>query len=395
MYRKEVPQGKSEKDSCRVPAISAGALKARMDRGEILNIIDIRLPHELAMGSLPGAVFIPLAKLISAMEGLDPAKETVLVCKNGENSEIAAIELLEQGYKGSLVNLAGGMNAWARDVNSSMPEGTTSTKTNLLPGTISYPAIKVSGKNKEIAAVDESVIEEMPLTIFFNGHEMITILASVGEEEFLTTGFLASEGIIKEVGEIKAIKTDELRGIVSVETYTGEAAPEKLFLKRYLTACCGKGRSGFSYASDAVTAKKVTGSVSLTLQDITNYSQILESNSKLFQATGAVHGGALVEGGRLIFFSFDIGRHNVFDKIYGRCLVEGISTQNKIMVFTGRVSSEILIKLSKMNISIIIARSAPTSLALNMAEAFGITVIGFARGERMNIYTHAHRVIME
>jgi FdhD protein len=263
------------------------------------------------------------------------------------------------------------------------------------PGTTSRPVIKVAGNNKETITIDEPIIEEVPLTIFLNGQELITMLASAGEEAFLAAGFLASEGIINEAGEIKSVETDVSTGIIKVETYTGATRPEKPFLKRYLTAFRGKGRNGFNFDDDVFNMKKAADSVSLTLRDITAYSQMLEDNSRLFQATGAVHGGALAENGQLVFFSFDIGRHNVFDKIYGRCLVEGISTQNKIMVFTGRVTAEILIKLIRMSIPMIIARSAPTSLALEMAESLGITVIGFARGDRLNIYTHPRRIIMD
>lgn len=265
---------------------------------------------------------------------------------------------------------------------------------NIPLGTISYPVLKIFGGNKDIITTDEPIVEEAPITIFLNGKELITMLASVGEEQFLATGFLASEGIIEKVDDIKAIDVDNLSGIIKVDTHAGESAAEKLFLKRYLTACCGKGRSAFNFANDVLTVKKITSSLILTPQDIMEYSQMLEDQSKLFQATGAVHGGALAEDGQFIFLSFDIGRHNVFDKIYGQCLIKGISTDNKIMVFTGRVSSEIILKISKMNIPIIIARSAPTSLALDMAEELGITVIGFARGERLNIYTHAQRVII-
>ena len=263
-----------------------------------------------------------------------------------------------------------------------------------LPGTIPYPVIKIDGKNNEIITVEDPVIEEITLALFLNGQELITMSASVGEEEFLAAGFLAAEGIINEAGEIKSIEADRVNGIIRVETHKEETIPEKLFLKRCLTACRGKGRNEYSFTGDDFTIKKTKGSVFLTPRDIMVYSQMLEDNSRLFHATGGVHGGALAENGRFILLSFDIGRHNVFDKIYGRCLLEGIPTQNRIMVFTGRVSTEILIKLSKMNIPVIIACSAPTSLALGMAEALDITVVGFARGERMNIYTHPHRVIL-
>ena len=261
-----------------------------------------------------------------------------------------------------------------------------------LSGTISYPVIKIDGKSHEIIKVEDPVIEEIALTLFLNGHELITMSASVGEEKFLAAGFLAAEGIIKEAGEIKSIETDSINGIIRVETYTKEIIPEKLFLKRCMTACRGKRRSEFSFTDAGLTIKKTTGSVLLSPQDIMTYSQMLDDNSRLFKTTGGVHGGALAENGRFVLLCFDISRHNVFDKIYGRCLLEGIPTQNKTMVFTGRVSTEILIKLSKMNIPVIIACSAPTSLALDIAEALDITVIGFARGERLNIYTHPHRV---
>ena len=107
--------------SSRVRSITPHALKARMDCGEPLDIIDIRLPHERTMGCLPGAISIPLARLLNHMDVLNPARESVLVCKKGENSEIAILELLEQGYTGRLCNLAGGMNAWSREVDSSIP----------------------------------------------------------------------------------------------------------------------------------------------------------------------------------------------------------------------------------------------------------------------------------
>ncbi len=257
-------------------------------------------------------------------------------------------------------------------------------------GTISLPVIKLCGQER--ADTQEAIVEEIPLTIYLNGQELITMLAGVGEENYLVTGFLAAEGIIHSASDIKSLRVDTLQGIIQVETFSGETVAEKMFLKRYLTACCGKGRSAFYFANDALTARPVTSEVVLAPESIANYVQMLEDRSDLFHTTGGVHSGALASADKLIFYSQDIGRHNVFDKLYGRCLIEGISTEGKIIVFSGRVSSEILLKVSKMNIAVIIARSAPTSLALEIAEELGITVIGFARGKRFNIYTHSHQV---
>lgn len=259
-----------------------------------------------------------------------------------------------------------------------------------LKGTANYQVIKIHGS--DVARTEEPVVEEIPLTIYLNGSELVTMLAAAGEEEYLVTGFLATEGIIQTLADIKTLDIDAAQGVIQVTTASGETAAEKKFLKRYLTACCGKGRSAFYFVNDVLTAKPINNAVTITPAEAMRYSELLEAASETFRLTGGVHGGALATAGELVCWSQDIGRHNVFDKLYGRCLVEGISTHDKVLVFSGRVSSEILLKVSKMNIAVIIARSAPTSLALDMAEELGVTVIGFARGERLNIYSHPERV---
>lgn len=260
-----------------------------------------------------------------------------------------------------------------------------------LRGTSKYPVVKIQGQ--EIVKTEEPVVEEIPLTIYLNGKELVTMLAAAGEENYLVIGFLATEGIIQKVEDIKTLEIDSANGVIQVTTASGEIAAEKMFLKRYLTACCGKGRSAFYFVNDILTAKTIDSELTITPEQAMHYSELLEAASETFRLTGGVHGGALAADGKLVFLSQDIGRHNVFDKLYGRCLLEGVSTQDKVLVFSGRVSSEILLKVSKMNISVIIARSAPTTLAIDMAEELGITVIGFARGRRLNIYSHSKRVI--
>lgn len=259
-----------------------------------------------------------------------------------------------------------------------------------LKGTGCYQVVKIRGR--DVTTVVEPVVEEIPLTIYLNGSELVTMLAAAGEEDYLVIGFLATEGIIQSVSDIKTLDINAVQGLIHVTTISGETVAEKKFLKRYLTACCGKGRSAFYFENDVLTAKTIHNDITITPTEAMQYSELLEAASETFRLTGGVHGGALAAAGKLVCWSQDIGRHNVFDKLYGRCLVEGINTYDKVLVFSGRVSSEILLKVSKMNIPIIIARSAPTSLALDMAEELGVTVIGFARGDRLNIYTHRERV---
>src|SRR5690625_2672954 len=119
----------------------------------------------------------------------------------------------------------------------------------------------------------------------------------------------------------------------------------------------------------------------------------LMDSSPEFQRTGGVHNAALATPGELLFTRTDIGRHNALDKIFGAMLQEKIPAKGKLVVFSGRVSSEVLLKISKMGIGLIISKSAVTDLAVKLAEDLGITVIGFARKNRMNIYTHPERVV--
>ena len=131
----------------------------------------------------------------------------------------------------------------------------------------------------------------------------------------------------------------------------------------------------------------------VTPGQVWNLSDRLEEMSVLFQQTGGVHNAALCAPTEVILFYEDVGRHNAVDKIFGRAFLNGISLEDKILVFSGRVSSEIVIKVGKMGLPVIISRSAPTDLGIEMAEKLGITIVGFAKGERMNVYTYPERIL--
>lgn len=241
---------------------------------------------------------------------------------------------------------------------------------------------------------EDPIVEEYPLTIYHNDEELVTMLCSPGDERHLVLGFLASEGVIASPADVARITIDMPNGLAWVESLGTRPHATNMFLKRCLTACCGRGRAGLHFANDAHLVHTVESRVRLTPEDIQRHVQSLEELSVTFQATGGVHNGALFASGRIVCFSQDIGRHNVLDKLYGYCLGGGIPMNDLILSFSGRVSSEIVLKVSKMNIPVVIARTAPTSLALGLAEDLGITVIGFARGEDCNVYTHAERILI-
>lgn len=130
----------------------------------------------------------------------------------------------------------------------------------------------------------------------------------------------------------------------------------------------------------------MTAAECLTLMDH------LQEESQHFKKTGGVHNAALATKNQLLKIRTDIGRHNTLDKLYGYMITEQIPAHDKVIVFSGRISSEVLLKISKMGIGMLISTSAPTNLALQLATDLRITTVGFARGTSLNVYTCPERI---
>lgn len=246
-------------------------------------------------------------------------------------------------------------------------------------------------KGDKIITTEDQIVREVPITLFLNGQEFVTMVCSPQALEELTVGFLCSEGLLQTPEDIKEIRIEEENGAVYIDAPDAES--ESKFLKRNITSCCGRGRPVFYFVNDAKSMNKVTTELLVTPGQVWDLSDRLEEMSVLFQQTGGVHNAALCDPNEVIMFYEDVGRHNAVDKIFGRAFLNRIPLENKILVFSGRVSSEIVIKIGKMGLPVLISRSAPTDLGLEMAEKLGITIVGFAKGERMNVYTHPERIL--
>ena len=120
-----------------------------------------------------------------------------------------------------------------------------------------------------------------------------------------------------------------------------------------------------------------------------------QHRSQVYRATGGVHSAALCDTKSILVFSEDIGRHNAIDKIFGECILKDIPTDDRMIITSGRISSEILLKVAKRNIPIIISKSAPTDLGVKLANDLGVTLLGFVRGKRINAYTNNWRVVRD
>ncbi|SDY88940.1 FdhD protein [Proteiniborus ethanoligenes] len=245
--------------------------------------------------------------------------------------------------------------------------------------------LRIKGDN--ISEEEDVVIIEYPFTIFLDDEEIITLLCSPKSLEYLTLGFLQSEGFINSTEDIVSLRIDDKKGFSYVYTKDKKTLSHKLHGKRTITSGCGKGTL-FYNVIDSFKSKKVDSSISIKLKDIKVLVKDFNKSSELFLSTGGVHSCALCSSKKIIIFEEDIGRHNALDKVLGKALVENIELNDKILLTSGRVSSEILIKTAKRGIPVLVSRSAPTSLSVDMAKELNITLIGFARGEKMNIYSN-------
>lgn len=241
---------------------------------------------------------------------------------------------------------------------------------------------------------EDMVARETPLTIFLNGQELVTLLCTPSHLKYLAVGFLLSEGLLKGREDVKSVLFYEERGLVNVLTTNDLELPKDLFQRRTITSGCGKG-AVFYNAADRLQCRPVKSELKVMANTIRNLMRQVNGRSELFKATGGVHTSALCRGEEIAIFREDIGRHNAIDKILGECLLEQIPTDDKVMVTSGRLTSEMLIKVARQGVPVLVSRAAPTDLAIGLAKRVDVTLVGFARGSRMNIYSNSERVIQQ
>lgn len=238
--------------------------------------------------------------------------------------------------------------------------------------------------------MEDIVVKEFHLTIILNDRELVTLLCSPEKLDFLAIGFLFSEGLINSKRDIKKIDLDAEENLVRVATKKPLKFPKDILSKRLIGSSGGKGASPFVGIDPR---SKIDTSIYVSPSEVLDLVDQFVHRSGLFESTGGVHSAALCDTKSVLVFSEDIGRHNAIDKVFGECLLKDIPIHDRLLVTSGRVSSEILSKAAKRRIPLLISKSAPTNLGVQLANEVGITLIGFVREKRMNIYTHRWRVL--
>jgi FdhD protein len=226
------------------------------------------------------------------------------------------------------------------------------------------------------------VVEESPLALFVNGRHAMTAMMSPANLEDFVTGYLFTEQIIKNPEEIESIRIEKNRISVITKNLFKVLGPKKTILS---------GCGGTSSFIDAEKLPKIKSDFMISAEKITEQIKTV-LDSELHRMTGGIHVVALLDKEGVVSVSEDIGRHNALDRVIGYGLRNGIDFSQTFVISSGRISSEMVRKCLIANIPIIVSRSATTSLSVSIADKTGLTVVGFARGGKMNIYSHAERV---
>ncbi len=240
---------------------------------------------------------------------------------------------------------------------------------------------------KKWESLDAETIVETPVSLTVNGQVWLTFMCTPLNLEAMAVGFLYNEGIIEAMNEVEDVRVCEHGD--NVDVWLNHSVEQPTSWRR--TSGCTGGIT----AVDALARVDVSfdGNQPRFAPEAIGHliEQLFEAQS-LYRETGGVHTSALSDGEKIVVVAEDIGRHNTLDKISGLCLMNDIAPETKVLITTGRISSEMLQKAARMNAPILISRTSPSSLSIEMAERYGITLIGYARTHQFNVYTNAQRL---
>ncbi len=251
---------------------------------------------------------------------------------------------------------------------------------------------KVDGVDQAGMAVNMSVIEERPLTIFLNAREIVTAMTIGDYPEYLALGFLRNQQMLSADEEILSVDYDEELETVVVRTAIETDFEEKLSKKTRTSGCAvGTVFGDIMDGLDAVELPKVAVRTSW----LYTLSKKINTTPSLYLTAGAVHATVLCQDDRPLVYMEDVGRHNAVDKISGWMLSERQDASDKILYTTGRLTSEMVIKTALMGIPVLVSRSGFTAWGVELANQVGLTLIGRMKGKRFTCLSGADRLIWD
>ncbi|HIF9147794.1 TPA: formate dehydrogenase accessory sulfurtransferase FdhD [Photobacterium damselae] len=241
-------------------------------------------------------------------------------------------------------------------------------------------------QTKEIAC-------EHPLTVYLNWIEIVTLMTLGERPSALVLGYLKNQGFIEDIDAIESVIIDWDTNSAAVITKENTDGVSKTLEKKTVTSGCGQGTM---YGN---VMKKLEG-VTLPQPQISQAKlyQLLEAlthHNETYKAAGAVHGCAVCKDTEILSFVEDVGRHNAVDTLAGEMWLKGETGNDKIFYTTGRLTSEMVIKVAQMGIPVLLSRSGATQMGYELAQKLGITMIARAKGHRFQVYSGMDNLILD
>ena len=264
------------------------------------------------------------------------------------------------------------------------------------------PQMTDAGLHASIAvtAVDETgrvnkghVAAERALTLYLDKREIVTLMTLSTQPELLVLGWLRNQRLVQPLEEIEAVQVDWETGSVAVTTHNGIEGLEEKLGRKTVTTGCGQG-TVFGHLMDDLASIRLP-QISLSQTRIYGLLQTLSTHNEVYRQAGAVHGCSLCLGDRILRFVEDVGRHNAVDAIAGYMWHDDIAGNNKLFYTTGRLTSEMVIKVAQMGIPVLLSRSGITHMGLELARRVGVTLIARAKGRRFLVYNGVEQIVFD
>ncbi len=243
---------------------------------------------------------------------------------------------------------------------------------------------QVTSYNEYGETVDGAIAVERALTIYLDKREIVTLMTLGNHPELLILGWLRNQRLVDDIEAIKAIQVDWDIDAVAITTHAGVENLDEKIGRKTVTTGCGQG-TVFGDLMDEIDKVRLR-QPKLQQSEIYNLLKALNEYNEVYKNAGAVHGCALCQGNRIEQFIEDVGRHNAVDAIAGHMWLNNLDGDNKVFYTTGRLTSEMVIKVALMGIPVLLSRSGITQMGLDIAQRVGVTLIARAKGKHFLVY---------
>ncbi len=248
----------------------------------------------------------------------------------------------------------------------------------------------VNGVNEFGETIAGHIAAERALTLYLDKREIVTLMTLGTQPELLVLGWLRNQRLVKKMEDIKAIQVDWETESVAITTHKTIAELDEKLSKKTVTTGCGQGTvyGDMMDGLDKLKLPKVTLKQSLIYDLLSN----LNAHNEIYKKAGAVHGCALCHGTEILRFVEDVGRHNAVDALAGYMWLHDIKGEDKIFYTTGRLTSEMVIKVAQMGIPVLLSRSGATQMGYEIAQKIGVILISRAKGKHFLVYNGAEQI---